>query len=247
MQYTIVFIIGLIVGSFLNVCICRIPGGLSITYPPSRCTECGKRLKWYHMIPVASFVFLGGRCAYCRERISPVYPAVELITAVLYTAAFHRLGAGVLFIKSAVLFSLLIVITFIDLKEQIIPDSLIVFGLAAGIVFTIIDGSHSFKDAVLGFAIGGGLLLTIVLLSRGGMGGGDVKFMAVIGLFLGWRLTLVTLFISFVTGGITGILLLLTGKKGRKDPVPFGPFIGISAVAAVLCGQTLISLYLNLY
>ncbi|NLO25178.1 MAG: prepilin peptidase [Clostridiales bacterium] len=244
MGYAFVFLLGLIVGSFLNVCIYRIPAGQSFVYPPSRCTSCGRRLIWYHMVPVASYVFLKGKCGYCGERISPVYPAVELTNAVLYLAAFHRLGTGVLFVKDAVLISLMLVALFIDLKEQIIPNGLVVFGLVAGVVFTIIDAGHSFTNAMLGVAAGGGILLAIAVISRGGMGGGDVKLMAVAGLFLGWRLTLAALFMSFVTGGFFGILMLLTGKKKRKDTVPFGPFLGGSVVIAALYGQQLISLYL---
>lgn len=247
MGYVFVFIFGLIAGSFLNVCIHRIPAERSVVYPPSRCTLCGRRLMWYHLIPVASYAFLKGKCGYCGDRISPVYPVVELINAVLYTAAFYRLGTGVLFIKSIVLISLMLVVSFIDMKEQIIPDGLIVFGLVAGVAFTKFTVGHSFTDALLGLAAGGGILLATAILSKGGMGGGDVKLMAVAGLFLGWRLTLVALFISFVAGGLFGIVLLLTGKKGRKDPVPFGPFLGGSVIATYFFGQRMVSLYLLMF
>lgn len=150
------------------------------------------------------------------------------------------------FIKYAVLFAVLAAAAYIDLKEQVIPNGLMAFGLAAGTVFAVMDKTHTLKDYMMGSVMGGGILLFILIASKGGMGGGDVKLMAVVGLFLGWRLALVTLFLSFVSGGIAGVLLLMTGRKGRKDPVPFGPFISISAVAAVLYGQILISLYLNL-
>lgn len=247
MWYVVVFILGLIVGSFLNVCIHRIPAGRSVVYPPSRCNSCGRRLMWYHMIPVASYMFLKGKCGFCGESISPVYPAVELITAALFTAAYHRLGFGVLFLKGIVLISLILVASFIDLKEQVIPDKLIVFGLSAGIVFIIIDGGQTIRDVLLGGLAGGGILLAIVLISRGGMGGGDVKLMSAIGFLIGWRLTLVSLFISFITGGVFGIMLLLAGKKGRKDKVPFGPFLGGSSIVSYFFGQQMISLYLSLF
>jgi leader peptidase (prepilin peptidase)/N-methyltransferase len=201
MGYVIVFILGLIVGSSINLCL---------------------------------------------NRISPVYTAVQLTNAILYIVAFHRLGIGLSFIRGAVLISLAIVVSLIDLKEQVIPDSLIVVAATAGILLTVIDGSHSFTDALLGFGLGGGIFLAIAIVSKGGMGGGDVKFMAAMGLFLGWRLTLVALFLSFVTGGLFGTFMLLTGKKKRKDAVPFGPFLGGSAIVATLYGQQLVSLYLSI-
>jgi leader peptidase (prepilin peptidase)/N-methyltransferase len=247
MWYVLVFFLGLIVGSFLNVCIQRIPVGQSVVYPPSRCNACGGRLLWFHMIPVASYMFLKGKCGFCGERISPLYPAVELITAALFTAACYRLGPGVLLIKGIVLISLVVAVSVIDLKEQVIPDNLIVFGLSAGIAFIIIDGGQTVKDALLGALAGGGILLAIVLISTGGHGGGDVKLMTAIGLLLGWRLTLVALFVSFVTGGSFGVMLLLAGKKGRKDKVPFGPFLGGSSIVSYFFGQQMISLYFSVF
>ena len=146
-----------------------------------------------------------------------------------------------MFFKSLVLMPVLLVAAIIDLKEQIIPDSLVVFGLVSGTLFALAGGSRLIRDAVLGAAAGGGILLVIVLVSKGGMGWGDVKLSAVIGLFLGWQSTLVALYISFISGVVVSLLLLFTGKKGRKDPVPFGPFLSGSAALALLFGQRLFS------
>lgn len=247
MLYFITLIFGLLIGSFLNVCIYRIPGGQSIVFPPSRCFNCGERLKWYHMVPVLSYLFLGGKCSYCKEKIPPVYAVVELTTAVLFTAILYKFGIGLYFFKYIILTAILIIVTFIDMETQIIPDSLIITGLVTGIVFALIDKSYPFEFYILGLFAGGGILLAIVLLSRGGMGGGDVKLAAVTGIFLGWQNVLIALFLSFVSGGITGSALLLAGKKGRKDAVPFGPFLSLGAIAAVLFGRTLASLYMNLF
>lgn len=241
MGYIAFFILGLMVGSFLNACIHRIPEGQPVVYPPSRCSACGRPIGWRYLAPVANYIFLKGKCRYCGDRIPPAYPIVELTTAALYTMAFYRFGNGIMFIKSMVLMPLLLVASIIDLKEQIIPDSLIVFGLTSGIVFALAGGSRFLKDALLGAVIGGGILLAITMFFKGGMGWGDVKLSAVIGLFLGWQSTLVMLYISFVSGGVFSMLLLLTGKKGRKDPVPFGPFLSGAAALALLFGQWLLT------
>lgn len=244
MECTAFFVLGLMVGSFLNVCIQRIPKGQSVLYPPSRCRACGSSIGRRYLVPVANYIFLKGKCRYCGDRIPPVYPVVELTTAVLYTIAFYRFGNGIMFFKSIVLMPVLLVTAIIDLKEQIIPDCFIVFGLASGTAFALAGGSRFLRDALLGAVIGGGILLAIALVSKGGMGWGDVKLSAVIGLFLGWQSTLVTLYISFVSGGVFSLLLLLTGKKGRKDPVPFGPFLSGSAALALLFGKRLFSFWL---
>ncbi|HHW02639.1 MAG TPA: prepilin peptidase [Thermoanaerobacterales bacterium] len=233
MLYLIVFILGLIVGSFLNVCIYRIPRGQSIVFPPSSCPSCGRRLKPLHMVPVLSFLLLGGKCAYCKEKISAVYPIVELGTAALYTFLLYRFSIGMLFFKYSLLFSILIVVCFIDMENQIIPDEIIIVGLLAGIIFSSVDKQNLLRDYIPGAMIGSGIILLIVILSRGGMGGGDIKLMAVIGIFLGWRKALLTLFISFILGGIFAFFLLITRKKGMKDTVPYGPFLGAAVIVTV--------------
>lgn len=241
--YTIVFIFGLIIGSFLNVCIYRIPRRKSVIFPPSSCPACGRRLKYLHMVPVISFLLLGGRCAYCNTRISPMYPMVELGTAVLYTFLLYSFGFGILFWKYSLLCSILIVVCLIDVKTQVIPDEMVTAGLVSGIIFSIVDGQNLFKDYILGALVGSGILLLIMILSKGGMGGGDVKLMMVIGFFLGWRGSLATLFISFILGGIFAFALLLTQKKGRKDAIAFGPFLGTAAMITVFYGQYIIPYY----
>lgn len=244
MEYAAYFVLGLVVGGFINKCIHRIQEGKSVLYPPSRCRACGRPAGLRYMEPAANYVFLNGKCRYCGDRIPPVFPVVELATAALYIFAFYRFGNGIVFFKSLVLMPVLLVAAIIDLKEQIIPDSLVVFGLVSGTLFALAGGSRLIRDAVLGAAAGGGILLVIVLVSKGGMGWGDVKLSTVIGLFLGWQSTLVALYISFISGGVVSLLLLFTGKKGRKDPVPFGPFLGGSAALALLFGQRLFSFWL---
>jgi leader peptidase (prepilin peptidase)/N-methyltransferase len=246
MRYAAALILGLITGSFLNVCIYRIPKGQSVVFQPSKCPDCGSRIRFRHMVPVISYLLMRGRCTHCKSRVSAVYPFAELLTGVLYLLLLYRFGFGLDFIKYSFLLSLLIVTGFIDYEYHIIPDRLVMAGVSTGTVFMLINGEHSPMFYITGVILGSGILLAVNLLSGGGMGIGDIKLMAVIGLFLGWQNTLTVLFLSFVTGGIAGALLLFTGKKGMKDAVPFGPFLGGAAAAAVFLGQQMISLYLRL-
>ncbi len=246
MQYTAIFILGLIIGSFLGLCIYRIPKGQSVVFPSSYCPGCRSRLKIRHMVPVLSYIFLKGRCSFCKSKISPIYPLVELLTAVLFTLLLHRFGPGMDFLKFSLLGSILIVVGFIDYKWQIIPDRLVVAGIVLAIFFVLVDREHSPVYYLTGAVTGGGILLAVGTISKGGMGGGDIKLMTVIGMFLGWQYTLIVLYLSVVIGGMVSTLLLLTGKKGRKDTVPFGPFLSGAAIAAFCFGGQLISLYQRL-
>lgn len=243
MIYLFIFIFGLIIGSFLNVCIYRIPRGESIVFPPSHCPNCGRRLKPIHILPVLSFLLLGGKCAYCKEKISAMYPLVELGTGLLFTFLLFKFGFGILFLKYCFLSSILIVICFIDAKSQIIPDEVILLGLLAGIIFSCIDSKNLLKNYIPGALIGSGILLFIVIISKGGMGGGDVKLMAVIGMFLGWRKAILTLFVSFILGGIFAFILLVTRRKSGKDTIAFGPFLGTAAMLTIFSGYFFIPSY----
>jgi len=247
MQYAVSFILGLVIGSFLNVCIHRIPSGKSVAFSPSCCPDCGERIRMRHMVPIVSYILLGGRCSCCRIKISPKYPLVELLTGVLFVLLMYRFGPGMEFYKYAFLLSLLTAAGFIDFEHQIIPDILVIAGITAGIVFMFIDMRHPYIFYIAGGLLGGGILLAVDLVSRGGMGGGDIKLMTVIGLFLGWQSTLLVLFLAFVTGGMAGVLMLVSGRKNRKDAVSFGPFIGGASVAAVFFGHQLTALYLSFF
>lgn len=246
-QYLLIFISGTIIGSFLNVCIYRIPLGKSIVFPGSHCIKCGGRLKARHLIPVISYILLGGKCSYCNAKISARYPLVELLTGFLYTVLFVKFYWTLYFFKYAFLVSLLLIISFIDLQIQIIPNGLVLWGLAMGLIFALIDKYYPFTGYFLGALIGGGLFLLIALLSRGGMGGGDVKLMFFLGLFLGWEKTLLTLFLSFVSGGFFAFSVLILGLKRRKDPIPFGPFINTAAITAVIFEVEIFSFYFSLF
>jgi len=242
----IVFVFGLTIGSFLNVCIYRMPRGESIVSPGSHCPDCNHPLGVWDLIPLISFIALGMKCRYCKKEISARYFFVELGTGVMFLAVFARFfiyeNNPLAFVSYLVLCSALIVITFIDLEHKIIPDKITYPGMIAGIFISIF--TRSFLPSVLGLLIGGGILLFIVVVSRGGMGGGDVKLAAMLGAFLGWKLIFLNLFLAFLLGGIAAVILLIMKKKGRKDYIPFGPYLAIAGMITVFWGDRLLSIFL---
>lgn len=245
-QFILPFIVGLIMGSFANVCIYRIPRGESIIFPSSHCPHCQHSLGVLDNIPLVSFILLRGKCRYCHERISWRYPLVELLTGLLYLAIVARFRFSALTIVYLALGTLLIIISFIDLKEKIIPDELSLPGVAGGLILSLFLLPSGFFNAFIGMAFGGGILLIVAFVSKGGMGGGDVKLMAMIGAFLGWPDVVVSLFLAVFIGSLVGLLLIVLRLKKRKDAVPFGPFLALGAIISILYGSDLIMWYLNL-
>jgi leader peptidase (prepilin peptidase)/N-methyltransferase len=242
-----IFIFGLIIGSFLNVCIYRIPAGKSIATPPSSCGSCGTRLKPLDLFPIVSWIFLGGKCRYCGESIAIRYPFVELMTGLLFSVVFWQYGMDKVLLPYLTLTAILISITFIDLDHQIIPNKINLFALGGFLVFNIILGYINWTDSLLGALIGGGFLFLLVIISKGAaMGMGDVKLMAVLGLYLGWTSIILTLLLSFIIGGVFGVLLLVLKIKGRKDAIPFGPWIAIAAFVTIVFGSNILTWYIAL-
>ncbi len=243
-----VFICGLIFGSFFNVCIFRIQKGESIAYPPSHCTSCSNELKWYDLVPVLSYVVLKGKCRYCKEKISLRYPIIELITGILFYLIFLKYGIDILTIKFIVFISLLIVIGMIDFDTTDVYSSTTITGMAAGVIFILV-GVYYKIDVAVPFILGGllgGTIIAIIILTTKGMGWGDAEICLLCGLFLGWKLTVVMLMLSFVLGGIVGMLLIALKIKGRKDYIAFGPFITIAAMITVFLGQNMINYYFSI-
>ena len=241
-----IFLFGLMIGSFLNVCIYRIPIGKSIVSPPSSCENCGARLKPKDLFPVISWIFLGGKCRYCGESINIRYPLVELLTGILFVILFGKIDFKKVLIPYLTLTSILIVITFTDLDHQIIPNKVNLFAFVAFIILNLFSGYIQWKDSLLGALIGGGFLFVLALLT-GAMGIGDVKLITVIGFYLGWKSTILTLFLSFIIGGVFGILLLAFRIKGRKDIIPFGPWIAIASYITMLIESEAIIWYMGLF
>ncbi|MCS7281570.1 MAG: prepilin peptidase [Desulfobacterota bacterium] len=241
----IIFLLGLAVGSFLNVCIYRIPRKRSILRPFSYCPSCGKTIRFYDNVPLLSFILLKGKCRECKSRIPVRYPLVELLTGVIFYSLYTTKGIGVESLVFMVLLCLLIVISFIDLEFQIIPDLLSVGGMFAGFAFSFFRNPHfHLKDAIYGTLFGGGVLFIIAyiyefLAKREGMGFGDVKLLAMIGSFLGVRGAIFSLISGAFFGTILGIVLIAGYGKNLKYAIPFGPFLSLGAATFIFFGDTL--------
>lgn len=247
----IILIFGLLIGSFLNVVIYRVPREESIAFPGSHCTNCNHSLAWYDNIPLFSYLFLRGKCRYCGVKISIQYPFVEALNGFVYIVLYLFFGFSLNFIFFSLISSALIAIGGIDLKEQIIPDSLVISILVISLIHKLslffINGIPlNILDSLFGLLVAGGLFLLIVLLSRGGMGGGDVTLIGALGFVLGLKGILLTIFLSFILGSVISIFLLGFKIKSRKDPIPFGPFIILGFYITLLFGDGLMNWYLGL-
>lgn len=240
------FLLGTVIGSFLNVCIYRLPRKESIVFPPSHCPHCGKRLTPLDLAPVISFLLLRGRCRYCQSAISPRYPLVETLTGVAFAFAYFYFGFNFLLLKYLVLICFLIVISLIDLECYLIPDVLLAGMLIAGIPVNILARDITFLSIALGMLAPAAVLAIVALASRGGMGGGDIKLTGALGMFLGWPGNAVALFLGCVLAGVAGLVLVLTRIKKRKDVIPFGPFLAGGAVVNIFWGELLLNWYLSL-
>lgn len=240
------FIIGLIIGSFLNVCIYRIPEKQSLIQPPSHCPNCQTILRPLNLIPVISFLLQRRKCAYCDFKISWQYPLVELLTGILFALNFYYFGFSVKTFVFIILISIFIVITFIDLKLKIIPNRIIAFGLVVGLFINIISPEADFLGGLIGFFSSGCPFLAIAILSKGGMGGGDIKMAAMVGLWLGWQQAMLGFLLAFFLGAVVGVALILLRIKSRKDAVPFGPFIAMGTLLSIFWGERIIHWYMNL-
>ena len=250
-QLAILVLLGLAVGSFLNVCIHRLPRGESLNSPPSRCPHCDYRLRWSDNIPLVSYAFLGGRCRQCRARISVRYPIVELVTMALFVAHGAVFGWTPLLVPRLVFACAMVVLFAIDLEHHLLPNVITLPGIAVGLIASAVL-PPGIVDALIGVLIGGGVLWLIGeayfrYSGQEGMGGGDVKMLAMIGAFLGWKLVLVTLVLSSVLGSVIGLLVIAARKGGMKYALPYGTFLALGALVASLAGEAIVNWYVGLY
>lgn len=253
----VVFVIGSIFGSFMNVCIYRLPRGQSIVFPPSSCPRCGSRILWYDNIPVIGFLLLGGKCRTCKETISPRYPVVESVTGLLAVLLFFKFGVSVTFFAMFLFCAALVVVTFIDLEHRIIPDEISLPGIILGFILSFfmeniyLPGEIlGWKESLLGIAAGGGSLLLVayayqLIARKEGMGGGDIKLLAMMGAFLGWRAVPFIIFLSSLAGSAVGISLMLARNKDSRLSLPFGPFLAFGALMFIFFGRQIITWYLG--
>ena len=244
-------VVGLCVGSFLNVCIYRLPRRESLVWPASRCTSCARPLQWFHNIPLASWLALGGKCAYCRAPVSAQYPIVEAVTALTWVLIVWLTPPGWLLVSRLLLATALIVLFAIDYEHQLLPNVITLPGIAIGFALSLVTLPGPI-DSLLGIVVGGGVLYAIatgyyLLRKEEGMGMGDVKMLAMIGAFLGWKAVLVTLVLSSFSGAIIGMIMMSLQRGGMKYALPFGTFLAIGAVIAMLVGDPLVAWYAGFF
>lgn len=253
MFFDILFAVaGAAVGSFLNVLICRIPEGQSIVFPSSHCPKCRHPIRFYDNIPIISYLVLRGKCRDCHEKISLRYPLVEAVTAVFSLLLFWKFGITMQYLFSFIFVAALIVITFIDFDHQIIPDVISLPGIPFFCIGAIFFMGLTVWESLLGVLIGGGCLFAIafgyeVITKREGMGGGDIKLLAMLGAFLGWKSLFFILFVSSLLGAVIGITLMVLKGENMKYAVPFGPFLSIAAVAYLFVGFDVMNYFYSRY
>lgn len=236
-----VFILGTIIGSFLTVCVYRIPNGRSIVTPRSACLVCGKQISWYDNVPLLSFLFLKGQCRDCKSSIAPRYPVIELVNGLGYLLVVWRFGLAWTTVVYAGLFSVFWVVTWIDWDHKIIPDVITLPGIVIGFLCGSLLLPTGWVNSLLGIVVGGGILLTLAWISsyvfgKEGMGGGDIKFLAMVGAFLGWQQAFITLMVASVFGAVIGIGLLTLKVMEKGQYIPFGPYLALGALIAMLWG-----------
>ena len=247
----LVAVIGLCVGSFLNVCIYRLPRRESLSYPPSRCTSCGRRLSWFDNIPVISWMAVRGRCRTCRARVSGMYPIVEIVTALVFVAAYSLYGVTPLGIVRVAFACALIVLFVIDLQHRILPNAITIPGIAIGFACSLFL-PPGWRDSLIGIVLGGGVLFAIAetyyrVRNVEGLGMGDVKLLGMIGAFLGWKLVLLTLVVASFAGSVVGMFLIASGRGNMKLALPFGTFLAVGAVFAATWGDPIVEWYIGFY
>jgi leader peptidase (prepilin peptidase)/N-methyltransferase len=241
---------GAVIGSFLNVCIYRLPRGKPIGFDRSACTRCRRQLAWFENIPVVSYLALRGRCRSCREPISIRYPTVELITAVMFAAAWVYYGPGPLLVSRLMFGCALIVLFAIDLEHHLLPNVITIPGIIVGFAFSFIT-EPGWRSSLIGLIVGGGVLYAIAegyyrLRHEEGLGMGDVKMLSMIGAFLGWQLALATLMMGSLAGSVVGLGLIAASRGNMKYALPFGTFLAMGAVLAATVGPSLIGWYTGL-
>jgi leader peptidase (prepilin peptidase)/N-methyltransferase len=239
---------GALVGSFLNVCIYRLPLGKSVVWPSSACPHCNRELSWYENIPIASFVALRGRCRTCAAPISLRYPLVEALTAAMFALAWWYYGPGALLASRLVFGCALLVLFAIDLEHHLLPNAITLPGIVVGFVFSVFT-APGWLASLIGIIVGGGVLFLVAeayyrVRREEGLGMGDVKMLAMVGAFVGWQLTLLTLMLASFGGTIVGLALIVTKRGGMKYALPFGTFLALGAAAAATVGPAVLRWYL---
>jgi len=245
--YSLFFILGTIFGSFFNVVGLRVPKNKSFSNDRSYCPNCQKKLHWYELIPVISYIIQAGKCRGCGQRIGKLYPLIELLTGVFFAMSFWRFGFTMELGLALLVVSMAIIIIVTDYTYSLIPNKVLLFFLPFLIIARIIVPLEPWWSPILGGLVGFGLLFLIIILSRGGMGAGDMKYIGVLGIVFGFPNILLVFFLSTLYGAVVNIVLLLLKKVTRKSKVPFGPYISFAAVTVLFFGEPIINWYLSLF
>lgn len=245
--YTYLFILGLVLGSFYNVVGLRIPEKQSLIKPRSHCPKCKRTLTALDLIPVFSYLFLRGKCRGCGSIIPTFYPIMELSTGLLFILAFYTYGITGELLVALTLISLLVIIFVSDFVYMVIPDKVLLFFVPLIVIERIFIPLHPWWDPLVGAVAGFSLLFLIALLSRGGMGGGDIKLFFVLGLVLGLKLTLLAFFLATLIGAIYGVIGMIVGRFKKRQQLPFGPFIAIGSLLSYFYGNSIIEWYLQIF
>lgn len=245
------FIFGLCIGSFLNVCIYRLPVSKSIVHPGSTCPKCGHLIRFYDNIPLLSYLLIGGKCRHCHAAISLRYPIVELLGGLFALGSFLKFGLSLEALIVFIFIAALLVITFIDIDHRIIPDIITLPGIPLGFAASFALPTVTYRQSLLGILVGGGSLFLVawtyhLMTGKEGMGGGDIKLLAMIGAVIGWQGILFTVFVASAVGTLSGMLVMLKTGKNMKLAVPFGPFLAVGAIAYIFFGPQLVDWYLHL-
>lgn len=243
-------IFGAVVGSFLNVCIYRLPLGKSIVWPGSACPHCGRELSWFENVPLLGYVVLRGRCRTCHAAIGIQYPIVEALTAAMFGLAWWYYGPSALLVSRLVLGCALIALFAIDLEHHLLPNAITLPGIVVGFLFSLVT-EPGWMASLIGIAVGGGVLFAIAeayyrVRHEEGLGMGDVKMLAMVGAFIGWKLTLLTLMMASFSGTIIGVFLIISRRGGMKYALPFGTFLALGAAVAATVGSSILDWYLGL-
>jgi leader peptidase (prepilin peptidase) / N-methyltransferase len=243
--------VGAVVGSFLNVCIYRLPRRESVAFPASHCPRCTRQLSWFDNVPIASYLALRGRCRTCAARISIRYPIIEAITALMFLLGWWTYGPGILLVSRLVFGCALIVLFAIDLEHHLLPNTITLPGIVLGFLFACFT-EPGWLSSLIGIAVGGGALWAVAegyyrLRHEDGLGMGDVKMLSMIGAFIGWKLTLLSLMLASVSGSVIGLFMIVTRRGGLKYALPFGTFLALGAAAAVTVGPRLLNWYIALW
>ncbi|MEI3614925.1 prepilin peptidase [Pseudogracilibacillus sp. SO30301A] len=240
------FLFGIIFGSFFNVVGLRLPEKLPFHNDRSFCPVCKQQLKWYELIPIFSYIIQRGKCRNCSAKISSIYPIIEMLTGLLFAFSYAQIGFQLELITALLFISMLMIIFVSDISYMLIPNKVLLFFLPFFILIRIISPLIPWYDAIIGPVAGFGLIALIIIVSQGGMGAGDMKLFGVIGMVLGWKKVLLAFFIAAFLGAIIGGILMIVNKVKKKQPIPFGPYIVVGALVSYFYGEQILTFYLSL-